>query len=77
MATRDQKNARRGRAGRQTADARATVPDAATKGFQVPITVTHVDSAAIGDELWVRLTVTGSATGNLYLLDAWLEYATI
>ncbi len=60
------------------ASAAVTVPDAVTKEFQVPVTLTTIDSAAAGDDVRVRVTVTagGSATGNLNLLAAWLEYTT-
>lgn len=61
------------------ASAAVTVPDAVTKEFLIPVTCTNLDSAAAGDDLRVRVTITagGSATGNLRLLHAWLEYTTV
>ncbi len=58
--------------------AAVTVPAAATKEFQIPITCANLDSAAAGDDVRVRVTVTagGTATGSLNLLAAWLEYTT-
>ena len=55
-----------------------TVPNAVTKEFLVTVICTNLDSAAVGDDLRVRITVTnaGAPGGNLNLLHAWLEYTT-
>jgi hypothetical protein len=64
--------------GAENASAEVTVPDAVTKEFQVPITLTDIDSAEAGDDVRVRVTITagGSATDKLNLLHAYLEYTT-
>ncbi len=62
----------------ENASAAVTVPDAVTKEFLIPVSCANLDAAAAGDDVRVRITITagGSATGNLQLLAAWLEYTT-